>query len=352
MTKIVEPVPKKEVATTLATKHKAVNRAVNTIKKRYDLDCNSMVIAMASDLDPPEKISTGIIGIDAAMDGGFSTGRFFILSGQVGSGKTTLAYNLCGSAQKVGKTVVFINAEERFEPEWAEQQGVDIESLIVISPRAGTSAEAVLDIFIEIAKDRAADLIVIDSVTSLSGHEEMEKQMDASTMALTPRILSKFFRKAVGITAAAKVCGVFITQVRETMSVYSKKLDSITGGNALKHYAHYILNTSATSYGSSGFLTKDEGFIMNVEFLKATGKGHGTKVKLDFKYDEGILPYSDALNAAIAKNIITLTETGTYIIPSTITGGDELKVRGFAKTVNTIKEKGWLNLLHKLVKEQ
>jgi len=315
------------------------------IRKKYELGEESMVIAKASDIQPDPRIPTGIPSLDMLMRGGFPRSKFNLLAGRVGSGKSTLSYNVCAQAQKIGLQAMLINAEERFEPEWAAVQGVDLDTLMIASPREGSTAEAILDMVILACKERAADLIVIDSVTALSGAQEMKKSMGGDTMALTPRLMSKFFRMVTGVAASAKVCGILIAQERSTLEEYSRRIDEITGGRAQRFYAHYIISTSRKLPQKEHTITRDEGFIMAVDILKATGPGEGTRLEYEFAYGKGIDIDADAINTAIALGSIEKGGSGNYTVGRELTGGEPEKIRGYGNLVRYLRESGIIETL-------
>lgn len=326
---------------TTEEKHKAVGRAIAEIKKSYKLPEDTMVITTADKLEPVEKISSGIVSLDLAMEGGYDCGRFSVISGQVSCGKSTLCLMLIANAQKIGKTCVLVDAEHRFAPKWAATQGVSLSELQLITPQ-GVSAEVVLDTFLKLCKERAADLVVVDSITSLAGAQEQERTMEQETMGLAPKILSKFFRKAVGITFRSGVCGVLVTQHRDTMSPYAKKIDGVPGGHAIKHYAQHILNT--TSKGAV-----DDGFTIGIEVLKATGPGQSTRVDIPFKYGIGVNVVADMVDVCIKKGMIEQGGGGFYTVKKEITGGDEERIRGQESLLGWFQDRGLEGRLRELL---
>ncbi|MEM4293960.1 MAG: ATPase domain-containing protein, partial [Thermoplasmata archaeon] len=59
-----------------------------------------------------EKIKTGIPGLDEMLHGGLIPGRPYIVSGQLGTGKTTLAIQFLLEGVKNGENVLYITTEE------------------------------------------------------------------------------------------------------------------------------------------------------------------------------------------------------------------------------------------------
>jgi circadian clock protein KaiC len=55
-----------------------------------------------------ERISTGIQGLDAILNGGLPSNRCYILRGGPGTGKTTIGMQFLEEGIRRGETVVFI----------------------------------------------------------------------------------------------------------------------------------------------------------------------------------------------------------------------------------------------------
>ena len=84
-------------------------------------------------LDIP-RISTGSIVVDSIIGGGLPAGRITEIFGPYSSGKTTFALTSIANVQKQGGSALFIDLESSLDPRWAKRLGVDLESLIVVSP--------------------------------------------------------------------------------------------------------------------------------------------------------------------------------------------------------------------------
>ena len=252
----------------------SVNAAVGVLNRKYGTT-GKLAVMKASDMPDRERVPSGIYSLDRAMDGGPPFGQFTVVAGQIGSGKSTLCYKYIGSAQTMGKRTTYLDAENRFNKAWAQKQGVDLDKLVLIQPTGSTTAEDMLQFLLDRTKDGSTDLIVLDSVSALSPRREFENDIEKESMALAPALLSKFFRMVVGAAGSANggkgVCGLFVTQYRETLNMYATGLGKVPGGNALKSYAQYILACSARSPKEDNRITKETGFVMSVQLLKMAG---------------------------------------------------------------------------------
>ena len=112
-----------------------------------------------------EIIPSGSIAVDSALGiGGIPRGRVVELFGPESSGKTTLALNIVGEAQKTGGYAAYIDAEHALDPGYARTMGVDVDNLLISQPDCGEDALEIADTLIRSA---ALDIIVIDSVAAL-----------------------------------------------------------------------------------------------------------------------------------------------------------------------------------------
>ena len=124
---------------TMADKQKALDTALAQIEKQYGKGAimrlgqnNGMNVA---------SIPTGSISLDVATGiGGLPRGRIIEIYGPESSGKTTLALHVIAQAQKAGGEAAFIDAEHALDPIYAENLGVDVDSLLVSQPDNGEQA--------------------------------------------------------------------------------------------------------------------------------------------------------------------------------------------------------------------
>jgi recombination protein RecA len=105
--------------------------------------------------------STGSLGLDLALGGGWRKGRIAELFGDYSTHKTSLALHTVARAQKVGR-VLWCDPASDFNPVAATKAGVDLKSLILYRP---DSAAELLETMQELAS--ATSLMVVDRATGL-----------------------------------------------------------------------------------------------------------------------------------------------------------------------------------------
>ncbi|HBG54415.1 MAG TPA: DNA recombination/repair protein RecA, partial [Rikenellaceae bacterium] len=80
-------------------------------------------------------IPSGSVGLDHALGiGGYPRGRVVEIYGPESSGKTTLAIHAIAEAQKLGGIAAFIDAEHAFDRNYAQQLGVNVDTLLISQP--------------------------------------------------------------------------------------------------------------------------------------------------------------------------------------------------------------------------
>ena len=135
--------------------------------------------------EPMEVISTGSIGLDAALGiGGLPRGRVVEIYGPESSGKTTVAIHVIAEAQKKGGMCAIVDAEHAFDSLYARKLGVDVDNLLISQPDYG---EQGLEIADRLILSGALDVVVIDSVAALVPKGELEGEMGDSKMGLQAR---------------------------------------------------------------------------------------------------------------------------------------------------------------------
>ena len=143
-----------------AEKLKALKLTIDKIDKDYGK--GSVMMMNERNQDPMEVISTGSIGLDAALGvGGLPKGRVIEIYGPESSGKTTIAIHVIAEAQKKGGMCAFIDAEHAFDSAYAKKLGVDVDNLLISQPDYGEQALEIAD---RLILSGALDVVVILSL--------------------------------------------------------------------------------------------------------------------------------------------------------------------------------------------
>src|SRR5437764_12706732 len=127
------------MASVSTEKLKAAEAALSQIERQFGK--GSIMRLGAKEFLPISSISTGSIGVDAALGmGGVPRGRIIEIFGPESSGKTTLSLHIIAEAQRVGGLAAFVDAEHALDAEYAKKLGVDLDNLLVSPPDSGQRA--------------------------------------------------------------------------------------------------------------------------------------------------------------------------------------------------------------------
>ena len=211
----------------------ALNSAILQIEKSYGKG-SIMRLGADTKLDV-QGISTGALSVDLALGGkGVPRGRIVEVFGPESSGKTTLCLHIAASAQKMGGTAAFIDAEHALDPVYAKKIGVNLNDLLLSQPDCGEQA---LEITECLVRSNAVDVIIIDSVAALVPKSELEGEMGDFQMGSQARLMSQAMRKLTAAVAKANTCVIFTNQIREKIGVMFGNPETTPGGRALKFYS-------------------------------------------------------------------------------------------------------------------
>lgn len=163
--------------------------------------------------------------------GGVPRGRIIEIYGPESGGKTSLCEYIAGQFQKADLSyvdekgnpgtrkgrVAYIDAENAISLDFAQIHGFDYSQSILVQPESGEQA---CDIAIQLAESGEVDLIVLDSIATMTPKAEIDADMENMTIGLHARMLSKFFRKitaALGKTNTTLLC---VNQIRMNIGSY------------------------------------------------------------------------------------------------------------------------------------
>ena len=278
---------------------KAIELALSQIEKQFGKG-SIMRLGSKEAIVPIAVISTGAISFDAALGvGGFPRGRVVEIFGPESSGKTTIALQVIGEAQKAGGMAAFVDAEHALDPGYAKKLGVDVDNLLVSQPDYGEQA---LEITEALVRSNAIDVLVVDSVAALVPKAELDGEMGDSHMGLQARLMSQALRKLTGTIAKSRTCLIFINQIREKIGVMFGNPETTTGGRALKFYSSVRIDIRRIAAIKEGDLVT--GSRTRVKIVKNKVAAPFREAEFDILYGEGISREGDLIDLAVNHNVL------------------------------------------------
>ncbi len=283
-------------------KKAALQNALDMIEKQY----GKWSIMKLWDEDRAKSVATtssGSLGLDMALGGGYAKGRIVEIYGPESSGKTTLTLHAIAEVQKAGGTAAFIDAEHALDPSYAEKIGVNTSELIISQPDYGEQA---LEICEKLVNSWAVDLIIIDSVAALTPKAEIEWDMGDSHMGLQARLMSQALRKITWAINKTGCTVIFINQIRMKIGVMFGSPETTTGWNALKFYASQRLDIRRKDKIESG-----TGIDKEINWNKTRVKVIKNKIappfreaEFDVMYNKGISKVGEIIDLGAQMEVI------------------------------------------------
>lgn len=165
----------------------SIEETIELLQKKYGIG----VITRLSDKDCPGRLTTGSLGLDIALRGGFVKGHLNLLWGAESVGKNFLAYKAIAAAQAVGGTCAIVSMEESLDEDWLTKCGVDVARLLVNRP---LTLEEGFEVSVALVEG-GADVVVVDSLQSISTRMEIEKSLVEDGYSAGPRKLNEWTRR-------------------------------------------------------------------------------------------------------------------------------------------------------------
>ena len=250
------------------------------------------------------KIPSGSLNLDLALDGGLPAGvhRF---TGINEGGKTSCALMFAKNFQDhFGKDamVVYIRSEGRLGPETLKRSGIDTskERFFVFDCNVFEKVFELIRMLVNDNKENKKFFFIVDSVDALCRENDYDKPFaDSEQVAGGALITSVFLKKMVLPIMKSNHVMILTSQVRIEVSSnpYAARGGpkvKQAGGNAVKHYANYILefeerytndimweNPSASKIEDKG---NPIGHVCKIKFRKSINEKTGAVVRYPVRY--------------------------------------------------------------------
>lgn len=305
-------------------------------------------------------ISTGSVALDDALSsGGLPKGRLIQYYGPTGSGKTLMAMIAMLEAQRQDPSAqqMFIDAEQTFDPNWAEVLGVDTSRVIHVFGDSAANGRKCFEMLLGVPKEDAKthvlkgkskmglldhvaskelniNLIVLDSLGSIVPPGEDTSVVGKMNMALLARFLTTTFKKLTLEVSKANIPLIIINHKKDNMDPYGAD-HTYSGGNTYAHTLSANVYFEAVQRKDAMILDEKENKVGHP--LRATiekSKFGPWPRKCEFKVNFGIGVidrHEEIAQLALDYNVVTKPSTVSHEY------GDRKWV-GFPKFCEAIKE--------------
>lgn len=242
-------------------KMKRLKSSIDMMNKKF----GKGTVMKASEAVSQGKLSKKVIATpslelnDALHCGGFS--GIVELYGPNSSGKTSLAIDTLVKEQQKDENFVaaWLETEGSVTETILSDHGVDLERLIFWRQEDVGNAENALDIARGFIIGGDIDMMIVNSVAGLCPKVESEDDLEKQNIALTARLLSKFFRVANGAASKNNVTLLFINQVRDNVGQMFGDPSTTTGGKALAFYASQRIKMNRNKIMAADPIKEEEG---------------------------------------------------------------------------------------------
>lgn len=302
--------------------------------------------------------------------GGIPLGRMVEFSGPESSGKTTTALDVVSQAQilfyakyeeeiqiitqrlskeklsktvvneletrlnwlkKVGpKKIVYVDSENTFDYEWAENLSVDTEAIYLLSPQE-QSAEWIFEQIINLVNTGEVGLVILDSIAVLVSAQAMEKSIEDKTYCGVSGPLTVFANKMGQRVRKFGTTLIGINQIRDDLK-NQFNLYNTPGGKAWRHHCSVRLEFRQGDYidedGKEVKRSEDcpAGNLVNISVKKSKcfrpdrKSGYYTLV-----YGSGVDIISDTVHTAVTYDLIEKAGAWYYYNEQKFQGLKKLK---------------------------
>ena len=346
--------------------------------------------------------------LNAMTYGGVARGKILEICGSENGGKTTLALDLCGNAQKIfqdeyeeklreykvhyeelinggkakekqaaklliemeefedngPKVVAYLDLENTLDEMWAQKLGVDTENILIIRPENQTG-EQVLQMAIDLIDSGGVGLMVLDSLPLLVPQQVFDETLEKKSMGGIAKLLADFCNRVTPKLTVNDCTFIGLNQVRENLSGYGGG-EITPGGRNWRHSCSMRIKVRKGDYldekcnAVPRSCKNPHGNIIDVSIEKTKTCRPDRKVGLcTLNYYYGINKLYDLVQLAMEYGFII--QSGSWFsVVNPATGevladddGNPMKYQGLPKVLANLKEnEDLVNELDEMLKEE
>lgn len=255
-----------------------------------------------------EVIPTGSLALNDALGiGGYPKGHIIELFGWDSSGKTTLALHAIAECQKQGGTAVFIDVENTFDCNYAQNLGVNINELYVIRPE---DEEKALAAALRLIRSSVVNILVIDSVAAMVSQFEKLEPIESNSNYFLYTTFMDYAVNRILESIGNAVC-IFINQIRMKPDKDTGRFYETTpGGYALKDFSTMRLKINRNGIIKDGDTAV--GNQVSVDVIKNNMGVPYRKAEFEITFGKGISHTGEIVDLGLSTGVIK--KIGSWLI--------------------------------------
>ncbi len=307
-----------------------IDKTIAELNKKFSRE----VIGLGPTVEKVKPLPTGSLSLDVATCiGGWPISRIVEVYGPEASGKTSLGLLAVAQFQlwqaKLGlpEKAIVVDAEHTMTKELFSGFGLDMDSIIFVSPRSASEA---LQSTMDLVKTGKFGFLMFDSIDAMLSDTALGKDVTANDMGGISKPLARFFREYGPLTEENGCTSYFVNQLKYNPGAGTHANPETTpGGTALKFYASMRLRMSAAKPSEH----LPGAFRAKLKFKKnRCAPPRESDIEFDFIYAKGPDPIMDVLGAAKDLGVLAFA-------------GPTLKFDGPSgpETISTGGAAGWRN---------
>lgn len=313
-----------------------IDGLVKSLNKQFKKD----IVTKGGEIPERTFIPFSSPSLNYLSRGGVCEGKLIEFYGKEGSAKTTLALDIIKNFQELypERSVVYLDAENTLNQDWATKLGVNMDEVLVIKPE-NECGEVLLDMVDATITSGEVGLVIIDSIPFITTKQEFENDLDKKTYGGNSAVITTWCRKVIPLMNKYNTTVICINQPRAVIGSMFPTTDT-PGGKMLKHSYVQRFEMRKHKY----FDEKGVELNNNAE----TPQGHTVQVKLEknkvtkndrkvstftLNYTTGIDVLKDTVDLAVYLGIIA--QSGAWF--SFMYNEEEYKYQGRSRLVDDLK---------------
>lgn len=287
---------------------------------------------------------TGICGIDFNT-GGFKKGTYNVIYGAESGGKSTIALQACEGFQLSNPDlqILYVDAEQTVDETFISRfPNLNKDNITFL--KEGVT-EKIFDILVEMCQKNLVDVIIVDSIDSMTTNAELGKSLEENVMMDKARILSRGLAKMNQYLSDYGITVIMIQQERIEMSMFQAKTHGRSGGKAMRYYPATVYRiakvgsqneTTKTEFQDSKVVSQYVKIINEKSKISEPYKETYTFINTDVNKKVAVEKMKEFINYAVQYGLIIKTGGWYQIIGS---DGEPIeKVQGEAKVPSVFIE--------------